>query len=62
MSWTIEAVNECWRCKHLQTSVYMQLENETLCNCWCKAGDMDSKEKCDKFELIKENAYEKMFK
>ena len=40
----------------------MQLENETLCNCWCKAGDMDSKEKCDKFELIKEDAYEKMFK
>lgn len=62
MSWTIEAVNECWRCKHMQKSVYMELKNEALYNCWCEVGDMDSKEKCDKFELIKEDAYEKMFK
>lgn len=51
MSWTTETVDKCWRCKHLQTSVYMVLDNETLYNCWCKVGDMESKEKCNKFKL-----------
>lgn len=53
MSWTMQAVNECWRCKHMQKSVYMELKNEALYNCWCEVGDMDSKEKCDKFESVK---------
>lgn len=51
MSWTIKAVNECWKCKHLQKSIYMKLENETLYNCWCIVGNMESKEKCNKFEI-----------
>ena len=33
MSWTIKAVNECWKCKHLQKSIYMESERETLYNC-----------------------------
>ena len=32
MSWTIKTVNECWKCKHLQKSVYIKLKNETLYN------------------------------
>ena len=51
MGWTIKTVNECWKCKHLQKSVYTNSENETLYNCWCIVGDMESKEKCNKFEI-----------
>ena len=54
MSWTIKTINECWRCKHMQKSIYMESERETLYNCWCEVGDMDSKEKCDKFKLCDE--------
>ena len=53
MSWTIKTVNECWKCKHLQKSIYMESERETVYNCWCEVGDMDSKEKCEKFESVK---------
>ena len=48
IGWTIKTVNECWKCKHLQKSVYTKSENETLYNCWCIVGDMESKEKCNK--------------
>ena len=51
IGWTIKTVNECWKCKHLQKSVYTKSENETLYNCWCIVGDMESKEKCNKFEI-----------
>lgn len=54
MCWTIKTVNECWKCKHLQKSVYIKLENETLYSCWCEIGDMESKEKCNKFEICDE--------
>lgn len=50
MCWTIKTINECWKCKHLQKSIYMESERETLYNCWCEVGDMDNKEKCDKFK------------
>ena len=51
IGWTIKTVNECWKCKHLQKSVYIKLENETLYSCWCEIGDMESKEKCNKESL-----------
>lgn len=51
MSWTIKTVNECWKCKHLQKSVYIKLKNETLYNCWCKVADITNEEECDKFEI-----------
>ena len=54
MSWTIKTVNECWKCKHLQKSIYMESERETLYNCWCEVGEMESKEKCNKFKLCDE--------
>lgn len=54
IGWTIKTVNECWKCKHLQKSVYIKLENETLYSCWCEIGDMESKEKCNKFEICDE--------
>lgn len=41
----------CLECKHLQKSVYMVLEDETLYNYWCKVGDVTNSEECDKFEL-----------
>lgn len=41
----------CCKCEHLQKSVYMILEDETLYNCWCKVGDVINSEECDKFEL-----------
>ena len=53
MSWTIETINECWKCKHLQKSDYMKLQNKILYSCWCEVGDMDNKEKCNKFEINK---------
>lgn len=53
MSWTIKTINECWRCKHMQKSIYMESERETLYNCWCEVGEMESKEKCNKFESVK---------
>lgn len=53
MYWTINTINECWRCKHMQKSVYKTVENGTLYNCWCEVADMENKEKCNKFEKIK---------
>lgn len=53
MKWTIKAVNECWKCKYLQKTIYMESKREIVYNCWCEVGDMDSKEKCDKFESVK---------
>lgn len=40
--------NKCKKCKNLQQSVYMKLEDETLYSIWCKVGNMEN-ETCDKF-------------
>lgn len=40
--------NKCSNCENLQQSIYMKLEDETLYNIWCKAGNIEDKN-CDKF-------------
>lgn len=40
--------NKCNNCENLQQSIYMKLEDETLYNIWCKAGNIEDKN-CDKF-------------
>ena len=47
----INQTSKCWKCKHMRKSIYTIFENETLYNCWCKIVDMESKEKCNKFEI-----------
>ena len=43
--------NKCKKCKNLQQSVYMKLEDETLYSIWCKVGNIEN-ENCDKFEEV----------
>jgi hypothetical protein len=43
---------DCSNCKYLQQSVYLKLENETLCNVWCKVKSLMT-ENCDKFKAKK---------
>ena len=46
--------NKCWQCQNLHKSIYMQLEDETLYNCWCDIGDVHNEEDCEHFKQIED--------
>ena len=47
MSIKIEEYNKCFKCKHIQKSVYMVLDDEALYSYWC---DYMGETKCPNFE------------
>lgn len=45
-------MSNCNECVNLKSSIYMQLENETLYTSWCDVGNVYDKN-CSKYEKVK---------